>query len=50
MEPKKEHKCLRCQYVWWSAKKSDPVACPACKSYRWSIPKKEEEIKKEETK
>ena len=41
MEPKKEHKCLRCGYTWRSAK-DKPAACPYCKSYKWNLKKEEE--------
>jgi len=41
MEPKKEHKCLRCGYTWRSAK-DKPAACPYCKSYKWNLKREEE--------
>jgi predicted nucleic acid-binding Zn-ribbon protein len=44
MEPKKEHKCLRCGYTWRSAKEDKDIkACCYCKSYKWRIKKEEVE-------
>lgn len=37
---KTKHKCLRCGYEWEG--KKDTKQCPACKSYRWNVPRKEE--------
>lgn len=41
-KPVKSLNCLRCGHTWYGR---DPVACPACKSYRWKTPKKNQEKK-----
>jgi len=34
------HTCKRCGYKW-DSRLAKPVACPKCKSYRWTEPVKE---------
>lgn len=30
-----ENVCQKCGYVW-TPRTKEPVACPACKSYKWN--------------
>ena len=36
-ESKEKIKCEKCGYIWKPRKIGKPVACPACKSYRWEV-------------
>jgi len=45
-----KNKCLRCGHEWISRIETRAKSCPACKSFRWSIPKggKPEEKKEDD--
>ena len=35
--------CLRCGHEWDSRTPDKPKCCPACKSYRWDMPRQDKD-------